>query len=320
MFSKRSAVQCAVLSGLVLGSAFTSFAQSGAPVQEQPGEVGPRTGDRAIQERDRAIQDRDRATQERDRATHDRTVARDRTGAGTVVEERVVERRQEGEVYVSGFGGFTWGHYLSDVEGRGSLAGQQFGGRDLKNSGIYGVKMGYFHPGRLNWLGLEVEGFNTTPHIEQGAGLPGSHLRVTTLAFNVIARTKVGCRNRDDVRHRDDVRVGAEGTVHGADHDRTAWSPMDENLRCPLQLYAGAGPGIFFAETSNQFGRSTDNGRVGLNALAGVKYFLNRNLAVYAEYKFNYAQFDFSQAQGSTAGLTGDYMASHVVGGLAMHF
>ncbi|MBA2487399.1 MAG: hypothetical protein H0V35_15165, partial [Nitrospira sp.] len=97
MFSKRSAVQCAVLSGLVLGSAFTSHAQSGAPVQEQPGEVGPRTGDRVIQDRDRTIQ-------ERDRATHDRTVARDRTGAGTVVEERVVERRQEGEVYVSGFG------------------------------------------------------------------------------------------------------------------------------------------------------------------------------------------------------------------------
>jgi len=35
---------------------------------------------------------------------------------------------------------------------------------------------------------------------------------------------------------------------------------------------------------------------------------------------FNYAQFDFNQAQGSTAGLRGDYIASHVVGGLAWHF
>ena len=80
------------------------------------------------------------------------------------------------------------------------------------------------------------------------------------------------------------------------------------------------GPGIFFAETSNQFGRSSDNGRVGLNALAGAKYFLNRNLAVFAEYKFNYAQFDFNQALGSTAGLNGEYKASHVIGGLALHF
>lgn len=306
MFLKRSAMQCVAVSGFVLGSALTSFAQSGSPVQEQPVEVGPHTGDRVVQDRDHAARER--------------VLARERSGDRTVVEERVVERRKEGEVYVAGFGGFTWGHSFSDVEGRGTLAGQSFGGRDLANSGVYGAKIGYFHPGRLNWLGLEVEGFNSTPHIEQGGGLPGAHLRVTTLAFNVIARTKVGCRNRDNIRHRDDARVQADGTVRDSDYDRHHWSPLDENLRCPLQLYAGAGPGIFFAETSNQFGRSTDNGRVGLNALAGMKYFLNRNLAVYAEYKFNYAQFDFTQIQGTTAGLTGDYMASHVVGGLALHF
>ncbi len=85
--------------------------------------------------------------------------------------------------------------------------------------------------------------------------------------------------------------------------------PLDEHLRCPLQLYAGAGPGIFFAETSNQFGRSTDNGRIGLNALAGAKYLMTRNLAVFAGYKFNYAQFVFSQMQGTSAGLNGEYKA-----------
>ena len=74
--------------------------------------------------------------------------------------------------------------------------------------------------------------------------------------------------NRDDLR-RGDGRVATDGTVHDSDV-RTDWSPLDDNVRCPLQLYAGAGPGIFFAETSNQFGRSTDNGRVGLNALAGA--------------------------------------------------
>lgn len=300
MVSLRRAVQGVVASGVIFGTALTCFAQTGATV-DQPTDVGPRSRDQVVQ---------------------DRVVTRDRAGDRVVVDDRdrVVERRREGEVYVAGYGGFTWGHSFSDVEGRGSIAGQQFGGRDLANSVIYGAKIGYFHPGRLNWLGLEVEGFNTTPHIEQGGGFPGSNLRVTTLAFNVIARTKVGCRNRDDVRHRDDARVHADGTVRDSDYDRRHWSPLDENLRCPLQLYAGAGPGIFFAETSNQFGRSTDNGRIGLNALAGAKYFLNRNLAVFAEYKFNYAQFDFTQIQGTTAGLTGDYMASHVVGGLALHF
>jgi opacity protein-like surface antigen len=87
-----------------------------------------------------------------------------------------------------------------------------------------------------------------------------------------------------------------------------------------LQVYAGVGPAIFFAETSNQFGRSGDNGEVGVNALAGLKYFVHRNIAVFGEYKFNYAGFDFTQLQGTTAGVQGNYKASHFVGGLAIHF
>jgi opacity protein-like surface antigen len=248
----------------------------------------------------------------RDIERGDRTVVQERVGPGDrVVEERVVERRPRGEVYVSGFGGFTWGHSFTGTEGTGTLKGQDFGGRDLANSVVYGAKLGYFHPGRLNWLGLEVEGFSTTPHIEQGAGFQGSHLRVTTLAFNVIARTKLGCRNRDV----DDRTVRRDrDDVHGY------WDPLAENARCPLQLYAGAGPGIFWADASNQFGHSTDSGRVGLNALAGAKYFMTRNVAIFGEYKYNYAHFNFSEIQGSTAGLSGNYHASHVVGGLAFHF
>src|SRR6185437_8644616 len=97
---------------------------------------------------------------------------------------RVVERRPEGEFYVAGFGGFTLGHSFGNVEGRGTLATQNIDSFDLANSVIYGMKAGYFLPGRLNWLGFEVEGFNTTPHLEQNANFPGSYLRVTTLAFN----------------------------------------------------------------------------------------------------------------------------------------
>lgn len=292
MVSKIRVQQLILTMGLTLGGAATCFAQSDAPVvHDSPQEVGPTTQERIAQ--DRAIQ-------------------RERTGDRTLIKERVVERRQEGEVYVGGFGGFTWGHDYDNAEGTGSLKGAPIGSLGLANSVVYGAKIGYFHPGRLNWLGLEIEGFNTTPHLKEGSGLPGSNLRVTTLALNVIARTKLGCRTRDhdyDAERRDDVHV----------HD-SRWSSLDENARCPLQVYAGVGPGIFFAETSNQFGRSSDNGRVGLNALAGTKYFVNRHLAVFAEYKFNYAQFDFNQAQGQTAGLRGDYTASHVIGGLSWHF
>jgi hypothetical protein len=231
-----------------------------------------------------------------------------------IVKERVVERKHHGELYLAGFGGFTLGHSFSNTEGRGTLAAQDIGSFDLANSVIYGMKIGYFHPGRLHWLGLEMEGFNTTPHLEQHSTVPGSHLRVTTLAFNVIARKRLGCRDHDRTRHT------SASEQDGRPHDDAEHSPIEENARCPLQVYAGAGPAIFFAETSNQFGRSTDNAEVGLNALAGLRYFVHRNVALFGEYKFNYAGFDFTQIQGTTAGIQGDYKASHFVGGLAVHF
>jgi opacity protein-like surface antigen len=235
-----------------------------------------------------------------------------------VVRERIVERDRPGELYVAGFGGFTLGHSFSNTEGRGTLAGQEVGSFDLANSVVYGMKLGYFHPGRLNWLGLEMEGFNTTPHLEQQGNFPGSYLRVATLAFNVIARKRLGCRAHD--------RDPYDRTRHTTTYDKERRdyyeerTPLDENARCPIQVYAGAGPAIFFAETSNQFGRSTDNAEVGVNALAGLRYFVHRNVAIFGEYKFNYAGFDFSQLQGTTAGVQGNYKASHFVGGLAVHF
>jgi hypothetical protein len=59
--------------------------------------------------------------------------------------------------------------------------------------------MGYFFP-RREWLGIETEAYTTTPHLKsqvvqvtgplgtQNIMIQGKHLRVTTLAFNLIAR------------------------------------------------------------------------------------------------------------------------------------
>lgn len=291
-----------ILSGVSLSQAQTTFPNQSSTVDPEP---GPKVQS-------------ERATDER--------MLRDRV----VVEERVVERKREGELYIAGFGGFTLGHSFSNTEGRGTLATQDIGSFDLANSVVYGMKVGYYHPGRLNWLGLEMEGFNTTPHLEQQGNSPGSYLRVATLALNVIARKRLGCRAYDRGHSRDhhptrhttsdddkDDRYVKDGR-HPSYHDEH--SPLEENARCPLQVYAGAGPAIFFAETSNQFGRSTDNAEVGVNALAGLKYFVHRNMAIFGEYKFNYAGFDFTQIQGTTAGIQGNYKASHFVGGLAIHF
>jgi opacity protein-like surface antigen len=218
--------------------------------------------------------------------------------------------RDRGEMYVAGFGGYTIGHGFNDVEGTGLASGVNFGDFGLKNSAVYGGKVGYFLPRRLSWLGFEVEAFNTTPHIEQstvaGIAVPGSHLRVTTLAFNAIARAKMMCERHDD---HDRSRRTATTDSDYRDHDF-----------CRLQPYAGVGLGVFFARASDAAGSASDNGVPGLNVLAGLRYFVTERVAVFGEYKYNRATFDFDNVGATGVGLKGDYSASHVVGGLSLHF
>jgi len=90
-------------------------------------------------------------------------------------EERMVraqryreEHRHHGETYVAGFGGVTFGSTTTNMEGRGSAVGATIDDPNLANSAVYGLKLGYFHPGRLNWLGLEVEGFNSSARDHAG--------------------------------------------------------------------------------------------------------------------------------------------------------
>ena len=163
----------------------------------------------------------------------------------------------------------TIGHGFDNVEGTGLASGINLGDIDLKDSGVYGAKVGYFMPRRLNWLGVEMEAFNTTPHLEQtavaGTVLPGAHLRVTTLAFNAIARAKMMCERHDDQHQAPTVS-----------DDRTRRDTTNSTYRyhdfCRLQPYAGVGLGVFFARASDATGSASDNGVPGLNALAGVRY------------------------------------------------
>jgi opacity protein-like surface antigen len=223
-------------------------------------------------------------------------------------ERRRYDHDRPGEFYVAGFGGYTIGHGLNDVEGTGLASGLSLGDLGLKNSGVYGAKIGYFLPNRLNWLGLEVEAFNTTPHVEQTSFSPGAHLRVTTVAFNAVARAKMLCGARRDADSR---RTSADPAYRDPAY-------RDDDF-CRLQPYIGAGVGVFFARASNGTS-SSDNGVPGLNALAGVRYFFTEHVALFGEYKYNRATFEFENIGGSGAGLKGDYSVSHIVGGLSFHF
>jgi opacity protein-like surface antigen len=221
------------------------------------------------------------------------------------------DHHEPGELYVAGFGGYTFTHGFNNVQGTGLFAGGNFNDFGLKNSVVYGAKVGYFLPNDWNWLGFEVEGFNTTPHFEQVGPIPGANLRVTTAAFNVIGRLKMGCTHDDRYDRYDRDRPRRVST----DYD----SGYGDRGFCRIQPYAGVGIGIFFAERSNGTS-SSDNAVPGLNALAGLRFYLTEHIAVFGEYKYNRATFEFDNAFGPGAGFKGDYSVSNVVGGLSFHF
>jgi opacity protein-like surface antigen len=185
----------------------------------------------------------------------------------------------QAEWYVAGMAGPTFGDRISNVEGTGPSLGAAGPDFDLKNSIMYGAKVGYF-PGH-GWGGLEVEAFNTTPHLKQLRTEPGIHLRVTTIALNFIARYP-GTR---------------------------------------VQPYVGVGVGVFASRLAASATTASDSDvRTGLNFLAGIRCFMTPYVSLFTEYKLTQATLRYDNAFGAAGGFIGDYTAQHIAFGVAYHF
>lgn len=105
------------------------------------------------------------------------------------------------EIYIAGEAGAAFPFDLRHVSGTGAIHGVDVGKLDLADTGLYGGKLGYFFDDKgRQWLGVEVEGFADNPHVKQqavsaagvqataGALGAGAHVRVVTMAFNIVAR------------------------------------------------------------------------------------------------------------------------------------
>ena len=191
------------------------------------------------------------------------------------------------EMYVAGEAGVNFADRINSIAGTGSQAGVSgpFVDFDLKNSITYGGKVGYF-PGS-SWYGIEGEVFHTAPHIKSlppTASLPedpGIHFRVTTVGVNFIARYP--------------------------GHT--------------FQPYVGVGVGAAIAHIGDTATvRSDSDVATAWNVLAGLRAFITPQIAVFTEYKYTGATFDFDGAFGSLGGFSGNYRAQHVLGGLSYHF
>ena len=95
--------------------------------------------------------------------------------------------------------------------------------------------------------------------------------------------------SRPDGRQQSPIEQRRDVSVH------------EEDTFCPLQPYVGAGLGLFFAHTNGIGGAnsSSDNAVPGFNGLAGVRYFFSEHVAMFGEYKYNRATFNFDIGQRS---------------------
>lgn len=158
---------------------------------------------------------------------------------------------------------------------------------------MVGAKAGGFFPESLNWFGVEAELFNTTPHIEQQGAAAGSHMRVTTLTINAIARAQFACEKK----HLDTEQV----TERFAFHYVTEF--------CRLQPYAGVGLGIYWVDISNSTFAAHANFVPGFNALTGVRYYHTDRIAMFTEYNIielhstSLASKDSPDSRASTASI-----------------
>jgi len=208
------------------------------------------------------------------------------------------------ETYVAGQIGYTVAQDTSrtrpnDPTYAGLPVGTTMSSVDLNNALMYGLKLGHYFE-KLPWLGVELEGFVTSPHRPQQRltlGVPGTG--------NVTVN---------------------EG---GATNRLVIVSPllMVRYQAGAFEPYAGIGPGVFFLHqqqlTSSTSGQaySQSNTGVGLNTQVGMRYRITDHVSLFGEWKFNYARLDLSgQANVNHFGVNAIATLHHFVFGVGYHF
>jgi len=203
------------------------------------------------------------------------------------------------EAYIAGQLGVSIPQSLSSVEvtSQGVPGGTTFSDLDLRNSFLFGAKVGAFSR-TIRWFGVEAEVFHTTPHIVQKL---------------IVVKTPFGA---------------AQTVFQGLNFRMITLAPLNLVFRYPgkrLQPYVAIGPGVFWARLNDaQTGDSQSSVKLGFNSQLGLRYFVNRHVALFGEYKFNYVRLDFKETDvGQPTGLDGfdaTYSANIFVFGVGYHF
>ena len=185
------------------------------------------------------------------------------------------------EWYVAGQVGANFADRIMNVQGTGNLQSFSSPDFDLQNAVVYGGKLGYF-PNNGSF-GIELDAFNSTPHIKNLGEAPGIHMRVTNVGINLLLRYP----------------------------GKT------------FQPYAGIGGGALIARIDesppNGSVRDSDVG-MAFNVVTGIRAFVMPYVAVFTEYKYTRGTLVFDQAFPPAGGFSGEYQAQHLLVGVSYHF
>ena len=212
------------------------------------------------------------------------------------------------EAYIGGQIGTTLaGNTLKGVELTDFSPPGTMSDRELAQSALLGVKVGYYFP-RARWFGIETEFYQTNPHIKQ-------QNTIITIPSNATLR---------------DFGPVGSGTFEGpfpGDYFRVrTWVPINFMFRyhkTRLQPYIGFGPGIFMARVKTiqtGFEGTQDRTNIGFNVKAGLEYFITRHLSAFGEWKHNRTSFSFDGNDNGGFGFKADYNPHFVAFGLNYHF
>lgn len=213
------------------------------------------------------------------------------------------------EPYIGGQFGMALpsiGGGLKDIETTTQfLPGTKHSDLTLSNSAMGGLKAGYFFRG-ARWFGLEGEFYATSPHIQQQT--------------HTFTNPSVSCSN-------------CTGMLQGAHFRVYTLAPLNLMFRVPgyrLQPYIGIGPALYFARISGEnisspstSASTSNNGVLGFNGKVGVEYFFTKHFTAFAEWRYNYAQFNFKENANLFPfpyGFKTTYTMNFLSFGLAVHF
>ena len=182
--------------------------------------------------------------------------------------------------------------------------------QSLKSSLLLGAKIGHYFS-KAQWVGLEAEIFYTTPHIkQQDIKLSGTPITFTPSGGGPSTSTN---------------ELTASG-VPGVNFHVLTIAPLNFVFRYPgnrLQPYIGVGPGIFIARLKDPSVTQGDNSqsstKLGLNSFVGARYYLTRHVSAFAEGKYNYVRFNFSE-NPNFFGFDATYAPISVAFGVSYHF